>query len=304
MSAVYLHGPQYVLGEHESGHTGIANLAELAEKFQMQPNAGLWGWGGIRRTDRSLEELAVDSGAATLRAAGLDPGEVDALMLCSTGIPGASEGHGRFVENVLTGIGLGDIPFYGQTLNRCVNLLAALDVARAFVASGRYRRILVITTDRVTDEAARMTNFALFSDGAASCLVSADPGEGGHEIIACATAQDTATLEWSNELSADLAREVNRRLLDPLGMKLGDVDALMHANIFKPLVVMKERQAGFTPAQLHIDNIPRIGHCFAADPLINLVDRTALGHVRGGHFSILASSVPGSRIGVLLRKLV
>jgi 3-oxoacyl-[acyl-carrier-protein] synthase III len=301
MSAVYLHGPQYVLGEHESDHTGIADLPELAERFQMPPDAGLWGWGGIRRTDRSLEELAVGSGAATLRAAGLDPGEVDALMLCSVGIPGPSEGHGRFVENVLTGIGLGDIPFYGQTLNRCVNLLAAIDVATAFVACGRYRRVLVITTDRVTDEATRMTNFALFSDGAASCVVSADAG--GHEILACATAQDAATLEWSNELSSDLARQVNRRLLDPLGMKLGDVDGLMHANIFKPLVVMKERQAGFTPAQLHVDNIARIGHCFAADPLINLVDRTALGHVRAGHLYLLAASVPGSRIGVLLRKL-
>lgn len=299
----YLLGAAYVLGERESDYTSIPNLAELAMEFQIPPNAELWGWGGIRRTDRSLEELAADSGAATLRAAGLTPGEIDALMLCSTAVPGPSEGHGTFVENVLTGIGLGDIPFYGQTLNRCVNLLAAVDVARAFVASGRYRRILVVTTDRVTDEAARMSNFALFSDGAASCVVSADPGEGGHEILACATAQDAKTLDWSNELSSDLARDVNRRLLDPLGMKLGDVDALMHANIFKPLVVMKERQAGFTPAQLHTGNIPRIGHCFAADPLINLVDRTELGHVRAGRLSILASSVPGSRIGVLLRAL-
>lgn len=302
-SPVYLRGPEYVLGEHEADYTSIADLPERAKEFQMPPDAKLWGWGGIRRTDRTLEELAIDSGAASLRAAGIAPDAIDALMLCSTGIPGPSEGHGRFVENVLTGIGLGDIPFYGQTLNRCVNLLAAIDVAKAFVASGRYRRVLVITTDRVTDEAVRMTNFALFSDGAASCVVSADAGQDGHEIVACATAQDTATLEWGGELSSDLARQVNQRLLEPLDMKLGDVDGLMHANIFKPLVVMKERQAGFTPAQLHVDNIARIGHCFAADPLINLVDRTDLGHVLVDHFYLLASSVPGSRIGILLRKL-
>src|SRR4051794_8322125 len=105
MSAVYLHGPEYVLGEHEADYTRIANLTELAKEFQMPPDPKLWGWGGIRRTGRSLEELATGSGSATLRAAGVAPGEVDALMLCSTGIPGASEGHGRFVENVLTGIG-------------------------------------------------------------------------------------------------------------------------------------------------------------------------------------------------------
>src|SRR3954447_22424962 len=165
MSSVYLHGAAYVLGEHESDYTSIAALTQRALGYKMPPNAGLWGWGGIRRTDRGLEELAVDSGVATLRAADVAPGEVDALMLCSTRIPGPSEGHGAFVERVLTGIGLGDIPFYGQTLNRCVNLLAALDVASAFVAAGRHHRVLVITTDRVADESLRITNYALFSDG-------------------------------------------------------------------------------------------------------------------------------------------
>ncbi len=305
MSEVYLHGPRYVLGEIEADHTSIANLAARAREFQMPPDAGLWGWGGIRRTERDLEDLAVATGSATLRAADLPPDSIDALMLCSTRIPGPAEGHGRFVERVLTGIGLGDIPFYGQTLNRCVNLLAAIDVARAFVAAGRYRRVLVVTVDRVADESLRMTNFALFSDGAASCVVSADAGEttAGYALLACATAQEAATLEWSSELSSDLARQVNRRLLEPLGMKLGDVGGLMHANIFKPLLVMKERQAGFTPAQLYTANIARIGHSFAADPLINLVDRAALGHVRDGGFYVLAASVPGSRIGVLVRKL-
>lgn len=303
MSEVYLHGPAYALGEIEADHTSIEELPALAREFQMPPEATLWGWGAIRRTERDLEELAIETGAATLRAAGLTPDAVDALMLCSTRIPGPSEGHGAFVERVLTGLGLGDIPFYGQTLNRCVNLLAAIDVAAAFVASGRYRRVLVITTDRVAGEAPRMTNFALFSDGAASCVVSGGEDGGGYRLVACATAQDAATLEWSNELSSDLSRTVNQRLLEPLGMKAGDVDGLLHANIFRPLVVMKERQAGFTPTQLYLDNIPRIGHCFAADPLINLVDRAALGHVRADRHYLLASSVPGSRIGVLLRKL-
>jgi 3-oxoacyl-[acyl-carrier-protein] synthase-3 len=304
---VFLSGPRYVLGEHRAGHTTIEGLAARAAEFGMPLDAGLWGWGDVHRTGRDLEDLAVDSGSATLRAAGVDPASVDALLLCSTRIPGPAEGHGAFVERVLTGIGLPDIPFYGQTLNRCVNLLAALDVASAFVTAGRHRRVLVITTDRVAGEALRVTNYALFSDGAASCLVSADAEAAGradgYRLVSCATAQEAASLEWSNELSSDLARQVNDRLLTPLGMKLGDVSGLMGANLLKPLVVMKERQAGFTMDQIYVDNIPRVGHCFAADPLINLVDRAAAGHVRADHHYILAASVPGSRIGVLLRKL-
>jgi 3-oxoacyl-[acyl-carrier-protein] synthase-3 len=303
-TAIFLHGPHYVLGEIETSFSAIGNLYARAEQFRMALDPALWGWGNVFRTERSLEAMAIESGSATLHAAGIDPLSIDALVLCCTWIPGPAGGHGRFMESVLTGIGLGDIAFYGLNLNRCVNLLAALDVASSFIASGRYCRVLVITTDRVADEADRMAHYALFSDGAASCVVTADgAGQDSYQLISCATAQDARSLDWSNEISADLARRVNDSLLAPLDLKLGDLSGLMHANIFKPLIVMKERQAGFTPEQIYTANIARVGHCFAADPLINLVDRTALGHVQPNRYYMLASSVPGSRIGVLLRKL-
>ncbi len=301
---VFLQGPRYVLGEIEADHSTIANLQARAEEFRMAPDPALWGWGSVFRSERGLEAMAIETGSATLRAAGADPSSIDALVLCCSDVQTRAKGHGRFAGTILAGIGLGDIPFYGLNLNRCVNLLAALDVASAFVASGRYRRILVITTDRAADEDERVLPYALLSDGAASCLVTADEdGRDRYQLLACATAQETGSLDWSNEISSDLTRRVNDSLLASRGMRVGDVAGLMHANIFKPLVVMKERQAGFTPRQIYTDNIGRVGHCFAADPLINLVDRVPLGHVRpDGHY-MLASSVPGSRMGVLLRRL-
>jgi 3-oxoacyl-[acyl-carrier-protein] synthase III len=301
---VHLHAPRYVLGEIEMDHTAIPGLHERAEALRMAPSPALWGWGSVFRTEHGIDELAIDSAAATLAAAGAAPSTVDALVLCSTDLPVPPREHGRFLAGILNGIGLGDVAAYGLGLNRCGSLLAGLDVASALVAGGRYRRILVVTTDRMTDEAERMAHYALFSDGAASCLVTAD-GEARdrYELVACASAHETASLDWAAEISSDLARRVNDALLSPLELGVGDVAGLMHLNIFKPLVVMKERQAGFRLDQLHIDNIPRVGHCFSADPLINLVDRAAAGRVRAGGLYLLASSVPGSRQGVLLRRL-
>lgn len=302
MENAFLLGPSYVLGEHETDHTEIDNLAELAGRFKLVPQPDLWGWGTIRTTGRELEDMAADTGLGSLRSASLPAESIDALVLCSNRIPGPAEGHGEFVANVLSGVGLGDIPVYGANLNRCVNLLAGIDIARAFVTSGKYRRVLVITTDKAAAGADRMSQFALFSDGAASCVVAADAGvRDAYELLDCAAAQDTATLEWTSQISADLAKDVNDRLLAEPGLKVGDLAALLHANLFTPLVVMKERQAGFSAEQLYTGNITRIGHCFAADPLINLVDRVALGHIKAGAYCMLASSVPGSRIGVLLR---
>jgi 3-oxoacyl-[acyl-carrier-protein] synthase-3 len=301
---VYLHGPRYVLGEVESQHSSIPGLRERAAELRLQPDAGLWGWGTFHRTERDLEELAVDAGTASLRAAGLAPSSIDALFVCSTRVPGRSEDHGRFVQRVLAGVGLGDVAYYGQTLNRCTNLLVALGLASALATAGRHRRILCVTADRVADEAERLSTFALYSDGAAACVVSAqDGGADAYRLVACDSVQDRATLDGSNQISADLARELNDRLLTPEGLKLGDVSGLMHNNLFKPLVVMKERQAGFAPEQLYLDNIPRVGHCFAADPLINLADRAAAGQLHAGRHYLLASSVPGARVGALVQKL-
>ena len=300
---VFLTAPHYVLGEIDEDHTAIPGFQARAQEFRLLPKPGLWGWGRVRRTERSVESLAVETGTATLRAAGADPASVDGLVLCSTGFPADTRDHGRFVAAVMTGIGLQGADFTGLTLNRCTNLLAAVQVAEALVASGRRRHVLVITADRADDDT-RVEKFALFSDGAASCLVTADArGPGRFELVACAAAHEVGALDWSNEISSDLARRVNERLLRPLGLDLADVAGLMHGNIFKPIVMMKEMQAGFTPGQLYTDNIARVGHCFAADPVVNLVDRTAAGHVRDGRHYMLASSVPGSRIGVLLRKV-
>ncbi|MEO6701617.1 MAG: 3-oxoacyl-ACP synthase, partial [Jatrophihabitantaceae bacterium] len=173
------------------------------------------------------------------------------------------------------------------------------------VTSGRYRTVLVVTADLVIDEAERMVNYALFSDGAASCLVADQPTEtgAGYQILGVANAQDVGSLEWTHEISSDLARQVNARLLEPAGVALGEVCRLLHLNIFTPLVGMKERQAGFRADQLFTANISRTGHCFAADPLINLADLAEAGQLHPDHHYLLAASVPGSRFGVLVRKL-
>lgn len=301
-AGVHLGGPRYVLGEHELDHSELPGLAAKAQEFGLAHNPALWGWGAVFRTERGLADLAVDAGVKTLRANGIDAAEVDALVLCSTHLPVPPEGHGAFLREVLTRIGLGDVPVYGIGMGRCVNLLSGVDVAVALVAAGRYRRVLVVTADKVFDEDTRITGYALFSDGAAACMVGAGRSGDAYEVLGCASAQETASLDWSSEISSDLAKQVNEELLAPRGLATAELDAVLHANIFVPLLVMKERQAGFAPRQLDTTNTTRIGHCFAADPLINLADREAAGRVRSGGHYLLASSVPGSRIGVLVRK--
>jgi 3-oxoacyl-[acyl-carrier-protein] synthase-3 len=299
--ATRLAGPHYVLGELAEDHATIPGLDRRLADLRILPKADFWGWGTIRRTERGVEALAVETATATLRAAGVHPAAVDALVLCSTRFPSDTNSHGRYVETIMTGIGLDGADFLGVTLHRCANLLAGVRLADTLVAGGRHRRVLVVTADRVHDESVRMEKFALFSDGAASCLVTDADDTGGFELVSTAAAHNIRELDWSNEISADLARRVNDSLLKSRGLVVADVAGLLHANVFKPVVMLKEIQAGFTATQLFTGNISRVGHCFAADPLINLVDRAAAGALEAGRYYMLASSVPGSRIGALLR---
>jgi 3-oxoacyl-[acyl-carrier-protein] synthase III len=290
MNPAHITAPAYLLGEIEQDHHEIPGFAERAREFGMRADARLWGWGKVHRTEKSLEELIVETGKTIAGSA-----EADLLVLCSTRFPGDAHTHGGFMERVMNGLGL-DCPFFGVTLNRCTTLVSGLGVAEAFVRGGAYRNVLVITADRSATESARMERFALFSDGAAGCRVTARPGD--FEILGSAAAQDPRALDWDNEISADLSRRVNDALLPRHGLTPGDLAGVLHNNLYTPITVMKERLAGFTLAQLDTGNTARTGHCFAADPLINLVDRRT---EPGGHY-LLAASVPGSRAAMLLRR--
>ncbi|MEY9911968.1 3-oxoacyl-[acyl-carrier-protein] synthase-3 [Catenulispora sp. MAP12-49] len=301
--AVCLRAPRYVLGEITMKHDEIEGFADFVDRALMVPDPELWGWGQVHRTALSIAELAVEAGRRTLDAAGVEPSEVDALVLCSTRFPAEIAAHGTLIASVLQGLGLGPVPVTGVTLNRCANLLVGLQTAAALVAGGRQRTVLVITADRVAAESERLTEFALFSDGAAACLVT-EPVAGApesYEWVADASALDPATLGTVTEISADLARVANERLFAEAGLGVDVIDGLLHNNIYLPVVTIKEVQAGFRLSQLETSNIARVGHCFAADPLINLADRRSAGGVREGGLYLLASSVSGFRVCVLLR---
>lgn len=304
MADVYLSAPRYVLGEHATDHRDIPEVVARISDLRIPPRAEFWGWGTVHRTARDTADLAIDAGLATLRAAGLNGADISALVLCSTRFPGDTTDHGHFVQTIMGKLGLASVEFIGVALNQCANLLAGIRVAQAMVAAGWHRRVLVITTDRSDSEATRLQSFALFSDAAAGCVVSDEPtGHPTFSVLGSAAATDVAELGWAHEISAALARQVNEQLLAPRGLAIADIDAVLHANVFKPIVMLKELQAGFVAAQLDPGQIPRFGHCFAADPIINLVDRWAAGRLRGDGHYLLASSVPGLRIGVLLRAL-
>lgn len=300
-SNVYLHGCHYFLGEEERRVAEIPGLAGWLGQNQMIDDADLWGWDRFRVSDRSAVELMVETAQRSLADSDARQPPVDAVILCATRFPTDVDGHADFIGRLLDLLGLPHAIPYGLTLNRCATLTSALGLAEALVNSGRHHSVLVAAGDTISADDDRLRPFAVFSDGAASCIVSAEQG-GDFQLLGSAAAVDSRTMKRHGEISADLTRQANAELLARARVDPRDIKRLAHNNLWKPIIVMKEQQAGFRLDQLYLDNVPRIGHVFSCDPLINLIDLAKSGLLASGDLLALGSSVSGARFGAVLRK--
>jgi 3-oxoacyl-[acyl-carrier-protein] synthase-3 len=129
---------------------------------------------------KSTSDLATEAGHRALTAAGLEPTELDFLILTT-----ASPDHlmPATVNLVADRLGINNVPTL-QITSGCAGALQGLFVARALLATG-LRRGLVIGADTCLKlwpsgrdakqmKPAEMVNFALFGDGAGAAVVDAD----------------------------------------------------------------------------------------------------------------------------------
>jgi 3-oxoacyl-[acyl-carrier-protein] synthase-3 len=125
-----------------------------------------------RRIAGTLESTAtLGSHAATraLQAAGLEPKHVD-LIICATATPEMPfPSTGCFVA---ASLGLDSTPAFDLSA-ACSGFLYGLEMATAYIKSGRYQRVLVIgaeTLSRIVDWTDR-TSCILFGDGAGAAVL-------------------------------------------------------------------------------------------------------------------------------------
>ncbi|KTS26643.1 hypothetical protein [Pantoea stewartii] len=290
--------PHYVLGEESLSYDQIPGWHQRITGFSMSPLPALWGWGNFRSTNSSFMQLAIESSRKTLA---FSTQSVDTVIFCSTSLPADANEQTQLLCKYATALSLYHAEIIGVTFGRCTNLLKGMRIAQARIASGQSREILLVTSDCMANPIQRLENFALFSDGAASCLIThSDDARHGFDILASAEQQDLKII--GNGLSSSLSIAVNQELFAETQINIGDVSRLFHTNIYLPLCNLNERQAGYAAEQLFTDNIARIGHCFSADPLINLIDADVSGLLPDQGIFQLAASIPGARASVLLQR--
>ncbi|HZM75638.1 MAG TPA: 3-oxoacyl-[acyl-carrier-protein] synthase III C-terminal domain-containing protein [Candidatus Limnocylindrales bacterium] len=278
MTEVYLSRIGVALGEP-------VPIAELPEVVAAGSAANLEKEGLSRClvSDRAPWELAIEAARRTL---GEPPSNVDAVVYVYDSYP-----DDPAPLRVLEATGLAQIPFYGAGMAGCGNLSTALQAARCLVLAGVARTVLVITADACPPGRRLMgANLSVLSDGAASCLVSAEPGEGAFRLLDVRTAVeaslhalalDSQTLPVLKATAFGI-RRMGTALFDAGGFSGSEVAHLITHNYGGSAVRIMASAIGVPADRIWCPTAADIGHCFAADALINLAALGESGALRSG----------------------
>ncbi len=127
---------------------------------------------------RSAAALGAEAARGALAAAGLELSDLDCLIAASGTPDQAMPCNGALLHRAL---GLSDfaIPSFDIGAS-CLSFLVALDTAACLIEAGRYRRILIVSSDVASCglDWTKLEASGIFGDGAAAAVVGpADPGD-------------------------------------------------------------------------------------------------------------------------------
>jgi 3-oxoacyl-[acyl-carrier-protein] synthase III len=299
LTGVYLHSIGSALGDARP----ISSIAPIAGDSDLLDFLHANGLRDYRHADRDPPELAAEAMRETLRLSGLDPRQIGAVVWSSTSFQQRSW-YTDDVSRQLGALGLWTAIPVGVTLSECGNLAAALQVATGLVADG-HRHVLVVVADRCPSPDQRLVapSLAVLSDGAASCIVSAEPG--GFEFLAAAQYANHRARPGETAQSMLVIRQNAEGMRRAVAAALGktsiapdDVGTMLTNNLAISILELFATQAGIPFERMFTGNISSHGHVYAADVLLNLAGCSA----KKGSSVLLATNGTCNWAAIVLRR--
>ncbi|MGW4893644.1 3-oxoacyl-[acyl-carrier-protein] synthase III C-terminal domain-containing protein [Kitasatospora sp. NPDC004240] len=199
--------------------------------------------------------------------------------------------------------GLAHAQAFTVTQQACAAGLLAVDLAGRLLADDGDpgALALVVAGEKTfTKDAQVVPETGIFGEASAACLVSADGPR--DRVLSYAVRQRP---EFDGRLAVDpelLARyqkeyptvmvETVQAALDQAGLDLSDIALILPHNVNQASWRMICRRIGYPVDQVVLDNVPSVGHSFAADAFINLHTSITRGLLRpGDHYLIAAAGI-------------
>ncbi len=274
-------------------------------------------------------ELAKEASLRALRAAGLEPRDLDAIVLASLSPQHEFPGTSAFLQGLL---GISEIPAMDLRC-QCTGFLYALQVGRLFVESGQYQRVLVVGTEVHSTGIEFSTRgrdvTVIFGDGAGAVVLEPATGERGVLSVHLHTQGEFARKLWVeapgsvfqpriSQALIDEGRhypqmdgrfvfkhavtrmpEVMQEALDQNQLKLEEVDLFLFHQANLRINEFVAEQAGIPPEKVY-NNIETYGNCSAAAIPMCLDECVRQGRVPEGALVLMCGFGSGFTWGASL----
>ena len=293
----------------------VVENAVIAERLGVEPQWIVKRTGISRRhvlaPGERLIDIAAGAGGAALARAGLDPGDVDLVLVATTSKDHITPDAAPLVAAQLGARRAGAFDVGAA----CTGFVAAVAVARGQIETGAAERVLVIGADALfqyTDPDDRRTA-ALFGDGAGAVVMTAtDPpgrvstpvlrADGGQADLIFAE-RDEAKLHMEGRETFDNAvarlSEVTGEALASAGIGLADVDLFVYHQANRRILRAVGERLELPPERV-LDYIAEFANTSAATIPIALAQAQADGTLATGQRLLFAAFGAGFTWGAVV----
>jgi 3-oxoacyl-[acyl-carrier-protein] synthase-3 len=197
------------------------------------------------------------------------------------------------LPGICDSLGLSPAAAFTVTQHACASGLLAVDLAgRLLAADGDDDALaLVLTGEKAFTPTARfIPSTTVMGEGTAAVLIRR--GGDGDRVLSYATRTRGEYNEWLS-LAPELAirfqeeypvvlGQVIRAAVREAGLELADIGLLLPHNVNRVSWIRLCEQLGYPLDRVFLENIPVTGHCFCADPFINLQTAVERGRLAPG----------------------
>ena len=283
---------RFVSNDQLAAHLGV-DPAWIAKRTGTRERPWVSG-------DERLSQLAAQAGLAALKQAGVDPGELDLVLVATSTADEITPNAAPLVAGLIGASGAGALDVGAA----CTGWVSALAMACGQIESGRARHTLVVGADilsRLLDVSDRDTA-PLFADGAGAAVVSAtdsptgrvgpivlrsDPS-GSHLIRL--DRGDHIRMEGQESFRAAVASmtQVTTEALDACGCRLQDIDLFVYHQANSRIIRAVGERLDL-PVDRVVDYVGRFANASTATLPIALSVAQSEGRLTPGHRVLLAA---------------
>jgi 3-oxoacyl-[acyl-carrier-protein] synthase III len=251
--------------------------------------------------EHTLLDMLLEAGESAL--AGTDRSQVRYVIHAHT-MQHVAPPAFRIVDTLCRKLGVDQASAFSISHQNCSAGLYSLKVAESLLqAEEPGARVLVISGEKVSSSVIqKIPGTTLMGEASAACLASLEkPGHGVMGLAYRALGEFNESINMPEPLKQRYQKvyiptmaEVMKEALRISRVSLDDLSLVLPHNVNRFSWGQLSRYLGLPLDRIYLENVPKIGHCFCADPFINLSTALLEGVIGPGDMVMMVTAGLGA----------